>query len=115
MTVRQEVGGGDVMALALRKVARHWTPAGQRNFRSWGGRILRPLLFVALYLLSRIYDSSVGVMRLWSGSVRGVYLSGWMSSSWNSVLLYLVKSSRGTCTSSALLLYHSPELFWSVF
>jgi hypothetical protein len=54
LAVRQEVGGAEVMALALRKVARLWTPAGPKNFRSCGGRVLRPLLFVALYLWSRI-------------------------------------------------------------
>ena len=46
--MRQEVGGGEVMALALRKVARLWIPVGPRNLRSWGGKVLNPLLLVAL-------------------------------------------------------------------
>ena len=72
LAVRQEVGGADVMAVALRKVARLWIPAGPRNFRSCGGRLLKPLLFVALYLCSNMDASSGCVMRWISGLVRGV-------------------------------------------
>lgn len=69
--MRQDVGGGCRMALALRKVARQWMPAGPRNFSSWGGRVLNPLLFVALYFVSRVAANSCCVMRLSSGLSRG--------------------------------------------
>jgi hypothetical protein len=50
------------MALALRKAARLWVPFGPRNFRSCGGSLLKPLLFVALYLWAKISVSSSGDM-----------------------------------------------------
>ena len=53
-----------VMALALRKVARLWIPAGPRNFKSCGGKLLNPLLLVALYLCSKIDASSARLIKL---------------------------------------------------
>ena len=60
------------MALALRKAARLWVPFGPRNFRSCGGSLLKPLLFVALYLWAKISVSSSGEMCWSAGLVSGV-------------------------------------------
>ena len=54
LAVRQDAGGVYVIALAFRNVARLSIPAVPINFNSYGGIILRPLLFVALYLCSRM-------------------------------------------------------------
>jgi hypothetical protein len=69
------------MALVLRKVARLCIPAGPRNFNSCGGRLLRPLLFVAVYFYSKMAANSDWEIRCCVGLVRGVYVSGSMSSS----------------------------------
>ena len=81
LAVRQEVGGTWSIALALRNDARLWMPWAPRNFNSWGGIVLRPLLFVALYLFARISVSSLGEMWWADGVVSGVNVSGMMSSS----------------------------------
>jgi hypothetical protein len=73
LAVRQEVGGAYVMALAFKKLARLSIPAVPRNFRSYGGSLLRPLLLVALYLCSKMPVSSSLDMWWWSGLARGVY------------------------------------------
>jgi hypothetical protein len=65
----------------LRKVAKLLIPAGPRNFNNCGGKWLRPLLFVALYFYSNMVASSSWDMKWCSGLVRGVYLSGIISSS----------------------------------
>ena len=93
------------MAVALRKVARLWIPAGPRNFRSCGGKLLKPLIFVALYLWSKIDASSGCVMRWLSGLVRGVYMSGGMSWLWNMFRLYSVSSSSGMPMSSVFFYF----------
>ena len=72
LAARQDGGGYWVIALALRKVARLEIPAGPRNFRSYGGMVLSPLLFVALNLWTRMASNSGCVMRWSSGLVRGV-------------------------------------------
>jgi hypothetical protein len=73
LAVRQDAGGSYVIALAFRNVARHSIPAVPRNFNSYGGILLRPLLFVALYLCSRMPVSSVVDMLWFSGFITGVY------------------------------------------
>jgi hypothetical protein len=88
------------MALTFRNVAKLCIPAGPRNFSSCGGRLLRPLLFVAVYFYSRMDANSCWDMRCCYGLVRGVYVSGMMSSSWKRFLLYAVKSSSAIAMSS---------------
>lgn len=72
MAVRQEDGGACVIALSFRNVARLVIPYGPRNLSSYGGSLLRPLLFVALYLCSRMAVSSLLVMWWCAGLVSGV-------------------------------------------
>jgi hypothetical protein len=79
--VRHDVGGSYVMALALRNVARLYVPVGPRNLTNCGGNLLRPLLFVALYLCSSISLSSFYDIWWFSGFASGVYMSGIISSS----------------------------------
>ena len=68
------------MALVSRKVAKLCIPAGPRNFKSCGGKLLRPLLFVAVYFYSKMFANSDWDIRCCVGLVRGVYLSGMISS-----------------------------------
>ena len=91
MAVRQDPGGSRSMALAFRKDARLAIPFGPMNFSNYGGSLLRPLLLSALYLyLSMLVSSSVEMW--WSdGVVRGVYVSGMMSSSWTYCSLKKIK------------------------
>jgi hypothetical protein len=79
LAVRQEVGGAYVIALAFKNVARLCTPVAPRNFNSYGGIWLRPLLFVALYLRYNISVSSTYVIWWFAGLDNGVYVSGIMS------------------------------------
>jgi hypothetical protein len=81
-------------------VARLCIPAGPRNFNSCGGRLLRPLLFVAVYFYSKMAANSDWDIRCCAGLVRGVYVSGIISSSWKRFLLYAVKSSSAISMSS---------------
>jgi hypothetical protein len=86
------------MALTFRKDARLETPVAPRNFSSYGGSLLRPLLLSALYLTLSISVSS-SVEMWWSdGVVSGVYVSGGMVSSWKMCLLKVVNLSRLTST-----------------
>jgi hypothetical protein len=78
---RQDAGGSYVIALAFKNVARLSIPAVPRNFNSCGGILLRPLLFVALYLCSRMPASSDCDMWWFAGFEMGVYWSGMISSS----------------------------------
>jgi hypothetical protein len=98
LAVRQDGGGSRSIALAFINDARLVIPVGPRNLSSYGGSLLRPLLLSALYLyLSILVSSSVEMW--WSdGVVRGVYVSGMMSSSWNICLLKFVNLSRFTST-----------------
>ena len=89
------------MALSFRNDARQRIPGDPRNFNSYGGIVLRPLLFDALYLCSRIAVSSSVEMWCWDGLVSGVYESGMISSSKKMSLLNCVK--RASCTSSGLV------------
>ncbi len=86
------------MALAFRKDARLAIPFGPMNFSNYGGSLLRPLLLSALYLtLSMSVSSSVDMW--WAdGVVSGVYVSGWMVSSWKIWRLKFVNLSRFTST-----------------
>ena len=98
MAVRQEVGGIWSIALAFRNVARLSIPFAPRNFSSWGGILLKPLLFVALYLWVNMWVSSYDEMWCLAGLVSGVYVSGMMSSSKNISLLNSVNLSSLTST-----------------
>jgi hypothetical protein len=95
LAVRQDVGGAWSIALALRNDARLRIPVSPRNFKSCGGILLRPLLFVALYLCARMLVSSLGEMWWAGGVVSGVNVSGMMSSSKNMSSLNLVNLSSG--------------------
>ena len=96
MAVRQDAGGSYSIALAFKNVARLCIPVFPRNFSNCGGNLLSPLLFVALYLCSRMSVSSVGEMWWLAGFARGVYSSGIMSSSKNISLLNAVNWDIGT-------------------
>jgi hypothetical protein len=83
------------MALEFRKFARLPVPAGPRNLRRWGGRMLRPRLFVALNFFSRMYFNSPSVIRCGVGSVSGAYVSGVISALKNISLLKVVSALIG--------------------
>ena len=95
MAVRQDVGGAWSIALAFKNDARLSIPWAPRNFRSCGGILLRPLLFVALYLCVRTSVSSLDEMWWAGGVVSGVNVSGMMSSSKNMSSLNFVNLSSG--------------------
>jgi hypothetical protein len=69
--VRQDCGGADVIALALRKLAKLSIPGVPKNFRRWGGRSLNPLLLVALNFFCSMNCNSPVVIRWGVGSVSG--------------------------------------------
>jgi hypothetical protein len=99
LAVRQEVGGSWSIALVLRKVARHSIPFYPRNFNSYGGSLLRPLLFAALYLTLSMSDNSWGEMWWSVGFVSGWYVSGGMSSLWKMSLVKFVNFAMLISTS----------------
>jgi hypothetical protein len=72
LAVRQDAGGFWSMALAFRNDAKLRIPGAPRNFNSCGGIVLRPLLFDALYLWSRMVVSSSAEIWSWDGSESGV-------------------------------------------
>ena len=76
-----DLGGSAVIALSVRKVARHPIPAVPRNFSSWGGNLLSPRLLHALYLCYNTCASSYCVMRGSDDVAMGVYVSGVILSS----------------------------------
>jgi len=78
LAVRQEVGGSYSIALLFRKGARHVILSVPRNFSSYGGSWLKPLLFAALYLYLSMFVSSSGVIRWSAGLVNCVFVSGGM-------------------------------------
>ena len=97
--MRQEVGGSWSIALELRNEARHPITFSPRNFNSYGGSLLRPLLFAALYFALSISDSSWGEMWWAVGFVSGVYVSGGMSSLWKMSLVNFVNFAMLISTS----------------
>ena len=70
-----------MIALSFKNVARLEIPVSPRNLSSYGGILLSPLLFVALYLYSSMPFNSSVEMWWFSGFDSGVYWSGIMSSS----------------------------------
>ena len=78
--MRQDCGGADVIALALRKLAKLAIPDVPKNFKRWGGKSLNPRLFVALNFFCRMNCNSPVVIRWGVGSVSGWYVSGGTSS-----------------------------------
>lgn len=84
-----------MMALEFRKFARLPTPAVPKNFRRWGGKMLRPRLFVALYFFSRMNFNSPSVIKCGVGSDNGVYVSGVTFSSKKISLLKVVSALIG--------------------
>jgi hypothetical protein len=82
-------------------------PAGPMNLSRWGGIMLRPRLFVALYFFSRINFSSSYVIKCGVGSTSGEYLSGWISSLKKISLLKVVKAPIGMGLSL-------PSLYFSI-
>jgi hypothetical protein len=73
LAVRQEAGGVYVIALSFRNVAKLEIPVSPRNFSNYGGILLSPRLFVALYLSCNIYFNSIVEMWWFSGFDSGVY------------------------------------------
>ena len=65
-----------MIALVFRKLARLSIPDVPKNFNRWGGKLLNPLLFVALNFFCRMNCNSPVVIRWGVGSSRGLYASG---------------------------------------
>ena len=61
-----------MIALSVRKDAKHPIPAAPKNLRSWGGSLLSPLLLFALYLYYNTCASSFWVIVYWAGLLRGL-------------------------------------------